>query len=172
MASCARAGNGLHGVRPMQGSIRGSCCDPKTKGNNPPPNCCSVILKPAPSIGVHSAVGDCVLRIDAQALKPTGSVSLKVARPSGPGAFSRDSLFVAQQSATIALTLDSGAARTLSDPNYRFQVLGAHGGDVIALADRVGGSTQYLVKDTLWMGLGDQLMALDASVGKITCAWP
>jgi len=92
------------------------------------------------------AVGNCVLRIDAQALKPAWSVSLKAEPPSGPGIFSRNSLFVAQQSTITALALDSGAARTvLTDPNYRFQILGAHGDDVIALADRVRGSTQYQV---------------------------
>jgi LSD1 subclass zinc finger protein len=68
------------------------------------------------------------------------SASLDSLRP----AFSADSLYLASDSNVLALAIEGGAARiTLADPDYHFEVLAIHGGDVIVQAKRQRGTTHY-----------------------------
>jgi hypothetical protein len=97
----------------------------------------------------------CAQRWDAHSLQMTwSSVLPSDAIGSLDGAqavFSDDSLYAANDSAVLVLGLSDGSlAQPISDPNYRFNVMLAHGPDVILLATRSRGTA----RDEIWAVTG------------------
>lgn len=99
---------------------------------------------------VFGSFAQCAQRWDAKSLKMVWSTPLPQGfSPSLDGllpTFSSDTLYLANDSAVLALAQDGGAAHiAVTNPDYRFQVMSTHGDDVIVQATNQHGTTQYQI---------------------------
>jgi LSD1 subclass zinc finger protein len=90
----------------------------------------------------------CAQRWDTQNMQMVWSTDLTASFPgdleSLKAVFSADTIYLANSSQVLALTIDGGALQTLApDPDYVYDVLSTHGSDVIVQAKRQRGTTRY-----------------------------